>query len=177
MKDLLFSFVKNEKIRKHCIATAAIMKGIARLLKEDEGKFWKAGLLHDIDYELTKDKIEEHGVKAGEILKGKVEDEIIEAIKEHNYLLGMPKTKLGKALVLADQLSGLIVACALVMPNKSLEEVRIETIAKKFKQKDFARKVRRDLILKMLDELNLKASDVFKAALDEMLKVKDELGL
>ncbi|RLI04444.1 phosphohydrolase, partial [Candidatus Bathyarchaeota archaeon] len=99
-------------------------------------------------------------------------------IKAHNYEhTGVkPETKMEKALIACDALSGLLVACALVMPSKKLDEVKISTINKKFKQKDFARRVNRNKIM-LCEEIGVPKEKFFEIALEGLKKISTEIGL
>lgn len=175
--QLVDSHLKSEKLKKHVIAVEAIMRGLADRLGGDPEIWGLTGLLHDLDYETTINNFEKHGIITAELIKDKVPVEIVDAIRAHNEYTGFKcESKLATALKIADQLSGLIVATALVMPSKSLEEVKIKSLKKKFKQKDFARSVRRDKIL-LCEKLGLSLEEVFKIGLESMLKVRRELGL
>ena len=136
------------------------------------------GLYHYRDYEKTSNSPEKHGLLSVEMLKGKVSETVLNAIKSHNYEHTgfLPQTKLEKALIAADAISGLIVACALVMPDKKLSSVKVETIKKKFKQKDFARRVSRERI-KMCEEIGLPLEKFFEISLVALQKISDDLGL
>jgi len=170
--------VFNEKIVLHMVAVSAIMGALAKHLGRDE-KLWElVGLLHDIDYERTKKDPKRHGLKAEEILEGLVPDEVIHAIKAHNFEnTGVnPENDMEKALIAADAVSGLVIASALVMPGKKLEEVRVKTLKKKFKQKDFARNVSRDRIL-FCEQIGIPLEKFFEIALNALKKISSELGL
>jgi len=175
---LLRENVRNEKMILHMIAVGAIMKELARYLGEDEDLWELVGLLHDIDYERTKDNPSKHGLVAEEILRSLVSDDVLRAIKSHNYEnTGVePRTRMEKALIASDAVSGLIIACALVMPSKRLEEVKVKTVKKKFKQKDFARNVSRERIL-FCEQVGIPMEKFFELALNALKTVSDELGL
>ena len=170
--------VANDKIVLHMIAVSAIMRELARHLGRDEGLWELAGLLHDIDYELTKDEPSRHGLEAEKILGGSVPPEIIRAIKSHNFEnTGVrPESDLEKALIAADAVSGLIIAAALVMPNKKLAEVSVETLKRKFKQKDFARNVSRERIM-FCEQIGLTLDDFLEISLRALNGISRELGL
>ena len=175
--SLVKKHVKNDKLVKHMLAVEAIMRGLAKHLGEDVELWGLTGLVHDVDYELTKDKPERHGLVSVEILKGKVPEEVLNAIKAHNPLTGnTPKTKMEKALVAADSISGLLIACALVMPNKKLSEVKLKTVKNKFKAKDFARGASRERIL-LCEEIGLEKEKFFEIALKSLQEIADQLGL
>ena len=175
---LLRENVRNEKMILHMIAVGAIMRELARYLGEDEDLWELVGLLHDIDYERTKDDPSRHGLVAEEILGSLVSDDVLRAIKSHNYEnTGVePRTRMEKALIASDAVSGLIIACALVMPSKKLEEVKVKTVKKKFKQKDFARNVSRERIL-FCEQIGIPREKFFELALNALKEVSDELGL
>ncbi len=175
---LVKSNVGEKKILYHMLAVEAMMRGLARILGEDEDLWGLTGLLHDIDYEKTRNEPEKHAVVAGELLRGLVPDGVIRAIKAHNfqYTKVKPKTKMEKALIACDALSGLIIACALVMPSKKLEEVKVKTIMKKFKDKDFARGASRDRII-LCEEIGVERKRFFQIALDALKGISSELGL
>jgi len=175
---LLRENVRNEKIILHMIAVGAIMRELARYFGEDEDLWELVGLLHDIDYERTKNDPSKHGLVAEEILGSLVSDDVLRAIKSHNYEnTGIePRTRMEKALIASDAVSGLIIACALVMPSKKLEEVKVKTVKKKFKQKDFARNVSRERIL-FCEQIGIPREKFFELALNALKGVSDELGL
>jgi hypothetical protein len=175
--ELLKQHIKNEKLLKHCLAVEAIMQKLAEMLGEDKEKWGLVGLLHDIDYELTKNEPERHGSQAREILEGKVDEEIIKAIESHNELANRKaESKLEKALIASDQVSGLIIASALIIPTKCLKDLELKTVLNKFKQKDFARNVNREKI-KLCQELGLSLEKFLGLALEALKEISSELGL
>ncbi len=176
--ELIRVNVKNENLIKHMIAVEAIMRGLAKFLSEDEETWSLTGLLHDIDFEKTSVNPSEHGVEAEKLLKGKIDEKVLKAIKAHNYeYTGVkPESKMEKALIAADAISGLIIACALVMPSKKLKDVKIETLKKKFKDKDFARGSSRDRIL-ICEEIGVPKEKFFEIALKTLQESSLILGL
>jgi len=170
--------LSNDKLIKHCIAVGAIMKYLARFLGEDENRWEIIGLLHDVDYEKTKDNPKLHGLVAEEILRGKVDGDMMRTIKSHNFENNgiLPEKKEDYALIASDSVSGLIIASALVMPHKKLEEVRVETVKKKFKQKDFARNCDRGRI-QFCEKIGIPLEKFLEIALNALKEVHEELGL
>ncbi len=170
--------VKNKNLIKHMLAVEAIMEGLARHFSEDEELWGLTGLLHDIDYSLTENRPEKHTIIAEDLLKDLVSEELIRAVKAHNseYTGIEPKSKMEKSLMAADSISGLLIACALVMPTKKLEDVGLKTVRKKFKAKDFARAVSRERILKC-EEIGLSRDEFYEIALESLKGISDELGL
>lgn len=170
--------VKKRNIVYHMIAVEAIMRGLAKYFGEDEDLWGLTGLLHDIDYEKIGDDWEKHGVLAGDILKDMVSEEVKRAIKAHNFeRTGItPESRMEKALICCDAISGLLVACALVMPTKKLAEVKAKTVRKKFKDKDFARGVNRERIL-FCEKIEVPKEKFFEIALEGLKKYAAEIGL
>jgi len=170
--------VRKENLLKHMYAVEAIMKEVAEYLNEDQEKWSLIGLIHDIDFEKTENLPEKHTLLAEEILKGKVSDEIIKIIKTHNFenTKVMPNEKIEKALIASDAVSGLVIACALVMPTKKLADVKVESIIKKFKQKDFARNCDRERIL-FCEKIGIPKEKFFEISLRALQKISNELGL
>ncbi len=177
--ELIDQYIQNPNLKKHLLAVEALMKALARKFNEDEEIWGLAGLLHDLDWELTKETPEKHPLIAVEILeKEGFPKEVISAIKKHNHLQGLtPETNLEKALYSCEEITGFIVAVALVMPNKKLSEVTVERILSKFKEPSFAKGVNREIILKAEEMLGLKLEELAEIALKAMQEISEELGL
>jgi putative nucleotidyltransferase with HDIG domain len=175
--DLVKQNIKRENLLKHMLAVEAIMRKTAEFLGEDKEKWGLVGLLHDIDFEKMKEP-KDHGVMATDILRRKVDDETLHAIKAHNYEYtgATPNSKLDYSLIAADSISGLIIACALVMPSKKLAEVRVDSIAKRFKEKDFARNCIRDRIL-FCEKVSVSKEKFYEIALKALQDNAESLGL
>lgn len=175
--DLVKQYLRNDKLVKHVLAVEAILRAVARELGEDEELWGLTGLLHDLDYEVVGKDLNRHGLVTPEIIEGKVPDEVIEAIKAHNELTGFESdSKLALALKAADHASGLIIATALVMPHKKLEEVKVESLLRKFKQKDFARNVKRERILNC-EKIGIPLKEFLEISLRALQSIHKELGL
>jgi putative nucleotidyltransferase with HDIG domain len=181
-RDEAFALVKQHVTKRnviyHMLAVEAIMRNMAKYFGEDENQWGLIGILHDVDYEKTEATPEKHSLVAEEILKGSVPYELIRAIKTHNakYTGVMPENRMEKALIAADAISGLLVACALVMPSKKLTDVKVETVAKKFKDKDFARGAERERIL-VCEEIRIPKEKFFEIALNGLKNISTEIGL
>ncbi len=175
---LINQYINNINLKRHLLAVEAVMKKLADYFNEDQEKWALAGLLHDLDWEITKNEPHKHSLIAAEILeKEGFAPEIIEAIKIHNHMHGLePKTLLEKSLYCAEELTGLITACALVNPQK-IACVTKESVLKKFKEKSFARGVNREIILKSESLLNIKLPKLIEIELEAMKTIKTELGL
>ena len=176
--DLIEKHVSKRNVIYHMIAVEFIMRSIAKQLGEDQDVWGLVGLLHDIDYEKTEATPERHTLVAEEILKGKVSEELIRSIKTHNarFTAVNPETRMEKALVACDAISGLLVACALVMPSKKLNDVKVETVVKKFKDKDFARGADRERIA-VCEQIGIPKEQFFEIALDGLKAAATQIGL
>jgi hypothetical protein len=173
---LVRKYVTKENNIKHMVAVGAIMRSVAARLNEDANKWEVVGILHDIDYEICTGP-GDHTIKAKELLKEVVDAEIIEAIMAHNFEnTNVPiDSRLKVGLVACDAASGLVLACALVMPSKKMADVKLESLSKKFRSKDFAKGVSRERILRCA-ELGLNLDEFLALSLSGMNSVSNELG-
>jgi len=163
----------------HMLAVEAIMKGVANYLGENEELWQLTGLLHDVDYEKTEGNPEMHSVLSEKILSGfDVPQKVVRAIKAHNFFYShvKPESVMEKALIACDAVSGLLAACALVMPSKKLAEVKVSSVVKKFKDKSFARGVDRERVL-FCEEIGIPRKIFLKVSLDALKIVSFEIGL
>jgi putative nucleotidyltransferase with HDIG domain len=176
--ELIKERVHTPELIHHMQATAAIMEGLAARLGQDEEKWYLTGLLHDIDYEETKDDTDRHSLVAAEWLQELgFDEELVYAVKVHNDHEGMKRTTLlDKALYATDPLSGLITATAYVMPTRTLAQVRVKSIKKKFKDKAFARGANREQI-RAIEELGIELNEFFEIALTRMQEIAASLDL
>ncbi|MGQ9460735.1 MAG: HDIG domain-containing metalloprotein [Candidatus Bathyarchaeaceae archaeon] len=177
--NLVKKNVQKRNFIYHMLAVEAIMKSLAKHFGEDEYIWGLTGLLHDIDYGKTENTPEKHAILAEEILKEFVlPNGLMRAIKAHNfqYTHIKPETRMEKALIACDAISGLLVACALVMPSKKLADVKVDTVIKKFKAKDFAKGVDREKIV-FCEEIGIPREKFFEIALVGLKAVSTEIGL
>jgi len=177
--DILKANITNENLRKHHYAVAAAMRGLAGKFGGDPDKWEVVGLLHDADYEETRDDPERHALVIAEQLEERgVSPEIVRAIKAHNYerLDVTPETKMEWSLVTCDDLTGLIVAVALVHPTK-LAGVSVESVMKKFDSKSFASGADRERIMLCEEKLGVDLEAFVEIVLNAMKERSDRLGL
>jgi uncharacterized protein len=147
--ELLARHVRNPKMIKHCLASEAVLEALADRLGEDRLKWGIAGLLHDLDVELTNADLGTHGRQSVELLQlAGVDPEVIEAIRVHNEVSAGRKrsTRFERALAAGETITGLILATALVYPDKRLASVQPKSIVKRMKEKSFAASVNREII-------------------------------
>lgn len=180
--DLLYKNMESPNLRRHCLAVEAVMRALARRFKENEDSWGIAGLLHDADYEITKDNTKEHTKKIIEWLANyDTGDDIKDAILAHGwgFVEGNPepKNKMEWSLYCCDELTGFIVAVALTRPSKQLADVTIESIKKKWKEKSFAAGVDRDQVAKCEDMLVIPLDEFMQTGLTAMQGIAKELGL
>jgi len=176
--DLMTEHTKSENLRKHMLAVEAAMRYYAKKFGEDEEKWAVVGLLHDFDYEQHPTP-EEHPFVGVELLKQKgYPEEITRAILSHaDYTGVVPETRMERTLFAVDELTGFIVAVALMRPNKSLAEVTVKSVKKKLKTKGFARNVKREDIEKGAELLGLTLDEHIENVIRAMQGIARELGL
>ncbi len=170
--------VKGQFLINHMLATEAIMKKVAEKTGEDKDKWGLCGLLHDIDFEETKDNPINHGPKSVEMLEDKgIDKDILHSILAHNFKHTniMPESKMDWCLLAADAMTGLIIACAMVK-EKKLENVTDKTIKKAFKKKGFAAGSNRDNIM-TCEKIGISYDDFVHESREAMLEISDVLGL
>ncbi|MBE2217525.1 MAG: HDIG domain-containing protein [Ignavibacteria bacterium] len=176
--EIVHEFVKNENLRRHMYAVAEAMKQYARKFGEDEDKWAAVGLLHDFDWEIHP-TAEEHPIKGSAILRERgYDEEIIRAILSHADYTGVSRDSLmEKTLFAVDELSGFLVACAMVQPSKKIEDVKVESVIKKMKKKEFARNVNRDDIVNGAAGLGVPLEEHIAFVADAIKGISDKMGL
>lgn len=176
--ELLTEYTKTPALQKHALAVEAAMRHFARLSKEEEEVWGVAGLLHDLDYEKFPD---EHCQKAEEIMQERGIDEIyIRAMKCHGYGICTdvePQSPMEKMLYTVDELTGLIHALCLMRPSKSVLDLEVKSVKKKFKDKSFAAGVNRDTIRNGCAMLQLDLDEVIRETIAGMKERAQEIGL
>ena len=170
--------IQNENLVKHMLATEAIMRALAKRFGENEEEWGLAGLLHDIDLGIIDGDMSTHSKRSAEMAKQLgASDAVCHAILCHNGAHGEPfQTLMDKALFCADPLTGLIIAAALVRPEKKLAFVEAKSVRKRFKEKSFAAGVNREQIAKCSD-IGMELDDFIALGLEAMQGVADSLGL
>jgi putative nucleotidyltransferase with HDIG domain len=166
----------NKNLFKHVLAVEVVMRGLAEHFQQDVEAWGLAGLLHDLDYEETMKTPERHTVVTLELLKPyNIPEDILHAIQCHNNLAPR-QSMMDKALYAADPVTGLIVAAALMHPDKKLAPVEVEFILRRFKEKSFAKGANRDQI-QSCSELGLTLEEFTGIALRSMQSISSDLGL
>jgi len=152
-RELLSKYVTSTTLQRHCLTVSVVLKYWAESLGEEDPEFWECvGLLHDIDYEQFPD---EHCIKAKEILEKEksnfpdISDELIHAVQSHGWNICcdvQPLNRMEKVLYTIDELTGLIFACAMARPSRSVMDLEVKSVMKKFKTPAFAAGCNREVI-------------------------------
>ncbi|MGH4121031.1 HD domain-containing protein [Clostridium sp.] len=176
--ELLKKYNKTDSLIKHGLSVEAVMRHFAKLNSEDVEKWGIVGLLHDLDYEMYPS---EHCVKAREILGAEgYPEEYIHAVMSHGW--GMctevePIHKMENILYTIDELTGLITANALMRPSKSILDLEVKSVKKKFNQRSFAAGVNRDIVLLGSERMGMDISDIISETIKGMRSAAEEIGL
>jgi putative nucleotidyltransferase with HDIG domain len=176
--SVLKKYNQHEALIRHGMAVEAVMRYFAAEAGEDPEYWGAVGLLHDIDYEMFPD---EHCKKAPELLKAEgYDDAFIHAVVSHGYGLVVdvePKLYMEKVLFTIDELTGLIAAAALMRPSRSVMDIEVSSVKKKFKDKSFAAGVNREVILQGCQNLNLDLDVVISKCILGMRTAAADIGL
>jgi hypothetical protein len=175
--ELLKAQGQEQAMIAHAIESEAVMRGVAEKLGRDADLWGLTGLLHDVDYERTRDEPAKHGLIGAEMLEGKLPPEAIEAIKAHNGEENgaQPSEEFDHALRACETLTGLIHANALIRPG-GMDGMKPKSIKKKMKEKAFAAKVRREVILEC-EKFGLEQAEFFAIGIAAIQSVADQAGL
>src|ERR1700682_3021529 len=179
--ELLCEYTKGDSLRKHALAVETAMRASAERYGEpgaDQDQWGLVGLLHDFDYEMFP-RADQHPFTGANILCGRGYSEaFIRAIMGHATYTGVPRdTQLARALFATDELCGFLVACALVRPSKSLDDLEVSSVKKKLKDKAFARSVNRDDIRQGIEELGVDMDEHIRFVIDALRPVQEQIGL
>lgn len=176
--SVLKQYNKNEALIRHGLAVEAVMRFFAAEAGENVDYWGAVGLLHDVDYEMYPD---EHCKKAPELLKAAgYDDQFIYAVISHGHGLVVdaePKLYMEKVLFAIDELTGLIGAAALMRPSKSVMDIEVKSVKKKFKDKSFAAGVNREVILQGCKNINMELDDVINKCILGLRTAASEIGL
>lgn len=182
--DLLHSKMQSINLRKHCYAVAAAMRALASKFKisDSESPKWEIlGLLHDGDYEFTKEDPANHAKMMADWVRetGETNEELLTGIESHGWFHEgkLPQTKMQWSLFCSDELTGLITAVTLVRPERKISLVTVENVLSKWSQKGFAGGVKREDIEHCEKELGIKLPEFIEIVLTAMQGISKELGL
>lgn len=171
-------YLKAKNLIKHSLACETIMRHLAEHFGEDPEEWAMAGLLHDIDYELTREHPEEHGLRGAYLLeKAGLSEAVVAAVRAHNEMTGYkPVRNIEKALWATDPTSGFVVACVLIHPERNIRKVDVPFLLSRFREKSFARGANRDQI-RSCEGIGLSLEQFLGIALFAMQERAEELEL
>lgn len=176
--ELLTEYNQSDALLKHALAVEAVMRHFARLYGEDEEKWGVIGLLHDLDYEQFP---EQHCQKTAEIMRERgIDEEYIHAVSSHGYGICCdvePIHRMEKVLYAIDELTGLINAVCLMRPSRSVLDLEVKSVVKKYKQKNFAAGVDRDVIEKGCQMLGIEMNELIHETIQGMRTAAEAIGL
>lgn len=175
---LLHEFTQSESLRKHAYAVEAAMRAYARKFGEDEEYWGNVGLLHDFDWEIHP-TLPDHPTKGAAILRERgVPENMIQDVLAHAPFTGVPRdSNLRKVLFAVDELTGFVIACALVRPSRSLADLEAKSVRKKMKEKSFAAAVSREDLQQGAEELGVDLSEHIQFVIEALRPVSGQLGL
>ena len=175
---LVCEWIESDSLRKHVLGVEAAMCAYARRDGEDEEKWAITGLVHDLDYERYPDLDTGHPRYAlAELEERGYPQDVIDAVAGHADFMGVPReTRLAKTLYGVDELSGFVVACALVRPT-GIDGMKPKSVRKKLKQPSFAAKVDRGQIQQAIEELDVDETEHIQLVIDALAENASELGL
>lgn len=176
--ELLSQYVKTEGLIRHALTVEAVMRHFARRYQEDVEEWGIIGLIHDLDYEMFPDQ---HCFKTRALLEANNWPEsYIRAVESHGYGIVndvKPHENVEKVLYTIDELTGLIAATALMRPSKSLFDLNVKSVMKKWKTKSFAEGVNREIIQNGCGMLGMTLDEVIEQTIFGMQMVAEEIGL
>jgi putative nucleotidyltransferase with HDIG domain len=176
--SILREYVKSDSLLKHSYAVEGVMRHIARKTGEDEEKWAIIGLVHDIDYEMFPGQ---HCEQAQKILREKAwPEEYVRAVVSHGWGICSdiePQTYLEKVLYAIEELTGLIAAVAIIRPSRSVKDLEVKSVMKKWKDKSFAAGVNRAVIEKGAEILGMELRDLVDDVILGMREIADRIGL
>ncbi|GAB1405277.1 MAG: HDIG domain-containing protein [Lentimicrobiaceae bacterium] len=177
--NLLRKYISNERTIAHALASEAVMRALAQRLGRDVEKWGQAGLLHDLDSEITASEPHRHGLETRRILlELNLDADLVEAIVMHNELAsGKPReNEFQHALAAGETITGLITATALVYPDKKVASVKPKSVVKRMKEKAFAASVNRETIMECT-RLGIDINEFAALAIAAMAGIGEQLGL
>ncbi len=175
--NLIKTHLHEDHMVKHSLATEAIMRALAQRLGEDVERWGITGLLHDLDFETTREQMSRHGPETVRMLGDKIDADMAHAIMAHNEATGTARqSQFDHALTCAESVTGMVVATALVYPDRKIASVKTSSVTKRMKQPAFARAVNRDNI-KECEKLGLTLDEFVALSVTAMGGIASELGL
>jgi len=175
--ELLSKHISNPKMIAHSIASEAVLRALAKKFGEDEDLWGIAGLLHDIDVEITNGDSKKHAIVGAEMLSDELPPLAVDAIQMHNeYATGLQRTtRFQHALAAGETITGLIFATAMVYPDKKIDSVKVKSITKRMKEKMFAASVNRETIMEC-EKIGITIDEFAEISLAALRPIAADLG-
>ncbi len=176
--NLLHQHIKNPKMIAHCLASEAVLRALARKFGEDEEVWGMAGLMHDIDVEITDADPNRHSILGAQMLKAEgLPDDAVDAVQMHNEMAtGKERTtRFQHALAAGETITGLIFATALVYPDKKIASIKTKSVVKRMKEKAFAASVNRDTIMEC-EKIGIPIDEFAELSIEALKPIAAELG-
>ncbi|MBD3220741.1 HDIG domain-containing protein [bacterium] len=175
---LLHEYTASEALRRHAYAVEAAMRAAAERTGHDAVEWGAAGLIHDFDYERYP-TMEDHPFRGGEILRerGFPEDFVHDVMAHASHTGLVRESDRARWLFAVDELCGFCMACAMVQPDKKIAQVKVKSVRKKLKKKDFAAAVSREEIAEGAAGVGLEQDELIEHVLTALVPVADDLGL
>lgn len=177
--ELLHQHIKNPKMIQHCLASGAVLRSLASRLGRNENDWELAGLLHDIDVEITNADPFTHGLVGAKMLEELgLSPDVADAVRMHNEMAtGIERhSEFQHALAAGETITGLITAVALVYPDKKVSSVKVKSVTKRMKEKAFAASVKRENILEC-EKIGLNLDEFCEIAIKAMTEIAEDLEL
>jgi putative nucleotidyltransferase with HDIG domain len=175
--NLVHEKIQNINLRRHMLATEAIMRSLAEKLGKDKDLWGLTGLLHDIDLEEVEQDMHRHAAVAASWLEDKLPAEAVQAVRAHNDALGVARSaELEHALAAAETLTGLVVATTLVLPSKKIADLKAKSVRKRMKEPRFAAGVNRDIIRES-EKIGFELSEFIELGVEAMRAIGPDIGL
>ncbi|MDR1731210.1 MAG: HDIG domain-containing protein [Synergistaceae bacterium] len=179
--SLLKKYNQDESHIKHAFAVEGVMRHFARRMGGDESLWGVVGILHDIDWERTMSDPARHCNLAPELLReAGIDEGIIHAVQSHGYEICSdvePENDMEKVLFAVDELTGLVITAGLVRPSKSLADLEVKSVKKKWKDKTFARGVDREVIQKGAERMGISLDELIEQTIEALRPIEREIGL
>jgi putative nucleotidyltransferase with HDIG domain len=175
--DIVRKYAEKDTTVRHLVSVEGVMRALARRFNEDEDRWGMAGLFHDLDQDLTHDNIERHGHQSVEWLRaeGFDDDVVLNAVLAHMWEDNQTDL-MSKTIVHADGVAGLLVACALVRPEKAVG-MKVSSVKKKLKERSFAPGVERDKIRGVEDSIGIPLDDFLATSISGLQEVAPDIDL
>ncbi|UCF50663.1 MAG: hypothetical protein JSU91_04060 [Thermoplasmatales archaeon] len=175
---LVKKYLKDINLRKNSIIAEALLRQVAKILGKDEELWGLTGLLHNLDYDYTRENPEKRGILSANLLENLLPENSINAIKANNYMHTdyIPVTSLDKSLISIAEVTGFVITVAQSTPSKHLSDVDLNTLLSKFNDPNFATRFNRNKI-KLCEDVGIDLENFFNLTLRTLKQISNQLGI